>query len=162
MFCAAEILENIKAGTSNGLANFYQGGTDRNPGSGACRCVRRAMPWKDSCLDRPRCRRGQYGATGQKQILLSRVSRNGAAWCERQALRAARAACASAVCGFSFSLVRRYKRFGIASSPKNIRSKCRGVRKRPAGFCGMPRPNDPRGSRRDGGQSETRPRVKLD
>jgi hypothetical protein len=43
----------------------------------------------------------------------------------------------------------------------NKRSECRGVRKRPAGFCGMPRLHDPRGSRRDGGQSETRPRVKL-
>ena len=45
---------------------------------------------------------------------------------------------------------------------EKIRSKCRGVRKRPAGFCQMPRPDDPRGSRHDGGQSETRPRVKLD
>jgi hypothetical protein len=43
----------------------------------------------------------------------------------------------------------------------NKRSECRGVRKRPAGLCGMPRLHDPRGSRRDGGQSETRPRVKL-
>ena len=44
----------------------------------------------------------------------------------------------------------------------NSRSKCRGVRARPAGLRGPPRPNDPRGSRRNGGSSEPRPRVKLD
>jgi hypothetical protein len=42
------------------------------------------------------------------------------------------------------------------------RSKCRGVRTRPAGLWLTPRPNDPRGSHRNGGSSETRPRVKLD
>jgi hypothetical protein len=45
---------------------------------------------------------------------------------------------------------------------ENKRSECRGVRKRPAGFRKTPRLVDPRGSRRDGGRSETRPRVKLD
>src|SRR5260370_6194048 len=41
------------------------------------------------------------------------------------------------------------------------RSKCRGALTRPAGLCEPPRPNDPRGSRHNGGSSEPRPRVKL-
>jgi hypothetical protein len=120
MFCATQILEKIKTETSSGFVNFPPAGTNQNPASAVCRCEERAAPWKHSCPGHPQCRREPSGATARKQIQLSFVLSGGAAWRERQGLRAARTACTCAVCGSSFSSDRRYKGFGIAWRPKRF------------------------------------------
>jgi len=120
MFGAADILEKIKAETFSGLANFLPANTNRNPGIGVCRCEQKAIPWKPSCPDHRRCQWETSGAMERKQRELSSVSPSGAAWRERQGLRAAPTVHACAVCGSSFSSARRYKKFGRAFGPKKF------------------------------------------
>ena len=142
--------------------------TGPDPEAGAFRFDSRTILWKYLNSDHPRCQGRQSGAMALTRIRLSFFSNSRADSREWSELRAARTGYACAFCDSSFSSAS--KKAATEPRPRaaqifetqNKRSKCRGVRKRPAGSCRTPRPDDPRGSCRDGGPSETRPRVKLD
>ena len=125
---------------------------------GACPFVARRVPGNQIRRTRPRRSRGSFAARALMAAWGIFPWRACCVWRERREFRAARCAGACVVSASSFSSAHT----AVIQEGKHLRSKCRGIRKRPAGSCLIPRPNDPRGSRRNGGHSETRPRVKPD
>ena len=147
----------------SGLVNCFQECRSPDREAGVFRCRAETILCQHRCSVHPRRHWGQSAATAIARARDNFCARFCGASRKRILHRAARTCGACVACGFCSSLARQNSNLRKnTSTRKSSGQNAAASAKDRRAFATTPRLHDPRGSRRDGGQSETRPRVKLD